>query len=125
MVGLATICGRVDQTQHSRTGKINVKTYSTTYIIKINANIVLICLETDVVFVISFNRGGEEPNDYGGDPEECTFVIPETPGRLGSLVRAGPMWGDINCMAKEFSWPENPESHIHLAPICEGNIHVK
>ena len=71
-------------------------------------------------------RGGEEPNDYNGDSEECTFVIPETPGNSMSLDEGGPMWGDINCMATEFHWPDNPSSSVRMVPICEGiNIILK
>ena len=68
------------------------------------------------------SRGGEEPNDYNGDSEECTFVIPETPGNFLSLDEGGPMWGDINCMTTEFQWPANPNSYVRMVPICEGKF---
>ena len=70
------------------------------------------------------SRGGEEPNDYNGDTEECTFVIPETPGNFMSLDEGGPMWGDINCMATEFEWPTNPNTYVRMVPICEGKFHL-
>jgi hypothetical protein len=76
-------------------------------------------VDIDIKICLNFCRGGEEPNDYNGDPELCTFVIPETPGNQGPLSMYGPMWGDINCGADSFDFP-GTESRVVMVPICEG-----
>ena len=64
-------------------------------------------------------RGGDEPNDHNGMPEECTFIIPNAEARNGPLARYGPMWGDISCEAESFDWPHS-NSRVVMVPICEG-----
>ena len=68
---------------------------------------------------MKFFRGGDEPNDFNGMPEECTFIIPNTPGRNGPLSTHGPMWGDISCEAESFDWPKS-NSRVVMVPICES-----
>ena len=66
-------------------------------------------------------RGGDEPNDWGGNPEECTFVLPGIAGKMGRIEKYGPMWGDIDCGAKHFDWPKT-NSRVIMVPICEGKV---
>ena len=99
----------------SQTGKLNID--------DLYFDVQLLLFKTALKFnhLIEFDiiRGGEEPNDYNGMPEECTFVIPNTPGRNGPTYTHGPMWGDISCEAESFDWPKS-NSRVVMVPICEG-----